>query len=269
MTLYIDDSGSRNPDRNPADKLPKHGHDWFGLGGVMVRDDEEASVRDHHAAFCKEWDLNAPLHSTEIRNRSGNFARLGQLPPEKLDAFHQAVTALVTSRPLTAIACVVDRPGYNHRYRDKYGRKRWSLCKTAFTVVVERAAKYAMRHGCRLRVYVERSDKKTDNRMRSYYDGLRNDGHPFDPGNAAKYQPLTTEELHATLYEFRTKEKSSPLMQIADVCLWPMCMGGYDRTNRPYSALRAAGTLIDCKLDPAAVEAEGIKYSCWDLNPKG
>lgn len=266
MTLYIDDSGSRHPDRNPGDTLPKHGYDWFGLGGVMVRDDEEAAVRQEHAALCNEWGLDAPLHSTEIRNRSGHFAWLGQLPTAKRDAFLEALARLVTGPQLTAIACVVDRPGYNHRYRDIYGRKRWSLCKTAFTVVVERAAKYAMNHDCRLRVYVERSDKRTDNRMRSYYDTLRNDGHPFNPNNAAKYQPLTGVQLHTTLYEFRTKDKSSPLMQLADICLWPMCMGGYDPTNRPYRTLKEAGTLIDCKLDPAVVEFEGIKYSCWDLN---
>lgn len=266
MSLYIDDSGSRHPDRNPADVLPAHGHDWFGLGGVIVRDDEAQSVRDRHASLSSKWELKGPLHSAEIRGFSGHFTWLGQRAPDERSAFLQDLTELVTSPQLTAIACVVDRPGYNHRYRDKYGRKRWSLCKTAFTVVVERAAKYALRHGCRLRVLVERSDKRTDNRMRGYYDMLRRDGNPFDPGNASKYAPLTSEQLHDTLYEFRTKNKSSPLMQIADLCLWPMCMGGYEPKNRPYRALKDAGTLIDCKLDSAAVPVEGIKYSCWDLN---
>ena len=120
---------------------------------------------------------------------------------------------------------------------------------TAFTVVVERAAKFARGRGCRLRVHVERSDRSTDRRLQSYYEDMRSVGHPFNRDNAAKYAPLSADSLRATLLEFRTKQKTSPLIQIADLCLWPRCTGGYAPDNRSFAALRTVGTLID---SPAA-----------------
>jgi hypothetical protein len=132
-------------------------------------------------------------------------------------------------------------------------------------VVVERTAKFARDNGCLLRVHVEKSDRKTDRMLLGYYDDLRTHGHPFDVVNASKYRPLGAAELRETLYEFRTKDKSSPLIQIADIVLWPMCIGGYNPDNRSYTALRTAGTLIDGKLAPEDVPHRGIKYSCWDL----
>lgn len=263
MCLYLDDSGTRHPDRNGT--LPAHGHDWFGIGGVLLREADEDAVRTKHAAFCQKWDIRHPLHSAEIRARSKNFTWLGSLTGEKHGEFMADIGALATSTELIAIACVVDRPGYNHRYVAKYGRLRWSLCKTAFTIVVERAAKFALEGGKRLRVYVERADKETDKRLRGYYDEMRATGHPFDPGNSSKYAPLTQEELTATLYDFKLKDKTSPPMQLADLCLWPVCIGGYDKDNVAYAALRTAGTLIDCKLQPEDAPLRGIKYSCWDL----
>jgi hypothetical protein len=265
MILHLDDSGTRNPDRHPGDQLPAYGHDWFGLGGVILREDEQVGVRELHAELCRKWGIVDPLHSCEIRAKSRKFRWLKDLDAERLKTFYEDIANLVTSPHLTAIACVVDRPGYNDRYRDKYGRKRWSLCKTAFTVVVERAAKFSRRHNCRLRVHVERCDKSTDARLRRYYDELVTMGHPFDANNAAKYEPLTAPELKSTLLEFRTKRKTSPLIQIADLCLWPMCIGGYDLNNRSFATLRDAGTLIDSKLPDGCAAAEGIKYSCWEL----
>ena len=77
--------------------------------------------------------------------------------------------------------------------------------------------------------------------------------------------PIKAAELADTLYEFRTKAKSSPLMQMADLYLWPICMGGYDPQNRPYARLIEDRKLIDCTLEPEQVPALGIKYSCWEL----
>lgn len=264
LNLYLDDSGTRHPDREVG-RQPAHGHDWFAMGGILLRDEDEDVVRAKHASFCAEWAIDYPLHSTEIRASSKNFKWVNTLPPARRGQFMEGLGTLVTSEELTALACVIDRPGYNHRYTARYGRQRWLLCKTAFNVVVERAAKYARSRGCRLRVFVEKSDKETDEMLRSYYDHLRTHGHPFDGDAAAKYAPLTAGELAHTLYDFKTKAKSSPPMQLADLCLWPICMGGYTPTNRAYDALRRAGTLIDSKLEPGEVVERGIKYSCWEL----
>jgi hypothetical protein len=130
--------------------------------------------------------------------------------------------------------------GLQRAHRDKYGRQRWSLCKTTFNIVVERTAKFARERGSPLRVYVEKSDRETDKRLRGYYDELRAAGH-------------------------KTKDKTSPPMQVADLCLWPLCIGGYDAANKADAALKAAGTLIDCKIPLDEVAARGIKYSCWEL----
>lgn len=51
---------------------------------------------------------------------------------------------LMRDAPVIGLACVIDWPGYNKRYAEKYAENRWMLCKTAFSVVVERAAKFAI-----------------------------------------------------------------------------------------------------------------------------
>ena len=143
------------------------------------------------------------------------------------------------------------------------------LCKTAFSVAVERAAKYARKHGCKLKVFVERCDKPSDRMIESYYDDLRAKGMPFAADTSEKYAPLSQAELHETLYEFRKKDKTSPPMQMADLYLWPMCIGGYHPENRPYARLKGDGKLIDCGLEAEAIPFLGIKYSCFEeVEPK-
>jgi len=162
------------------------------------------------------------------------------------------------------LACVIDRPGYNSRYREKWGRNRWLLCKTAFCVAVERAAKFAISEGAVLRVFPERTSKVDDELLRGYFDDLRISGHPFDKKNAADYSPLTAEQYKTVLYDFKTKFKSSAMAQVADMYLWPMCMGGYHRSNRAYKALVEAGKLIDCRLEGKQLAELGVKYSCFE-----
>jgi hypothetical protein len=40
MHLYMDDSGTRHPDRKPK-YMPEHGRDWFSLGGVLIKQEDE------------------------------------------------------------------------------------------------------------------------------------------------------------------------------------------------------------------------------------
>ena len=136
--------------------------------------------------------------------------------------------------------------------------------RAAFAIAVERAAKYARERGWKLKVFVERSDRKTDRRMENYYDDLRHEGYSFDATNSAKYSPLNATLLKDTLYDFKIKSKTSPLMQLADLYLWPMCIGGYDPGNRTYRRLLTDGRLIDCILPADVVDSDGIKYSCWE-----
>jgi hypothetical protein len=89
---------------------------------------------------------------------------------------------------------------------------------------------------CRLRIYPERCNKKEDGVLKGYYNELKTGGPPFDPTTSEKYRPLAAEEFNATLLEFLPKAKTSPMVQFADLYLWPMCMGGLQTGQSPVQA---------------------------------
>lgn len=264
LQFYMDDSGTRRLDHNPG-KRAAHGKDWFALGGILVNDDDEDEARARHAEFCRDWGITYPLHSVEIRGHKGKFLWLTHLPEARRDEFYEALYQMMRNSPVLGLACVIDRPGYNHRYLGRYGRESWRLCKTAFAVAVERAAKAAIRRQRKLRVLPERCNKPEDQMLCSYYNGLRTVGMPFSTDTSSKYAPLTNKQLGETLYEFRLKAKTSPMSQFADLYLWPICMGGYHESNRTYARLMADGKLIECTLPREAWDSLGSKYSCFDL----
>lgn len=263
INFYMDDSGARHPDNDPG-KRAAHGYDWFALGGVLVADEDEAEARSLHEDFCKRWKITYPLHSVDIRGRTEDFFWL-LTDREQADKFYEDLYQLMRAAPVVGLACTIDRPGYNHRYRDKYSDQRWLLCKTAFNISVERAAKYARSKGRKLRVNPERCNKAEDALLRGYYEDMRLKGLPFAADTSGKYAPLSQAALFETLYEFKPKFKSSPMAQFADLYLWPICMGGYHESNRPYRRLREDGKLIECSLPQEARAAEASKYSCFDL----
>lgn len=261
LHFYIDDSGSKDPDRNPKDlQFP----DWFALGGVIVHADEKDHVDAAILHFRGAWPQigNRPLRSYDIRNQSNGFNWLKTLPGAECERFYDELTALILGLPITLLACVVDRPGYNARYLKVYGPRRWTLCRTAFSIVVERAAKLAVHSRARMRVYAESSDIPTEERFKLYYEELRKNAAPFDDTRSAKYRPLDAGSMRKALFEFRVKTKESLLMQLADLVLWPMCKGGYDREFRVYRDLAEAGKLLDCHCTEEN-GLQGIKYSCF------
>lgn len=264
LNFYLDDSGTRRPDHKPG-KRAAHGRDWFALGGVLVRQEDEAEARRLHQGFCERWNVTVPLHSSEIRARTGGFLWLNERSREEQAAFYEDLYVMMREAPVLGLACVIDRPGYNHRYQERYGRQSWALCKTAFTVSLERAAKHARGMGYRLRVLPERCNKPEDQALAGYYEDLKATGMPFATDTSGKYRPLTAAEFGETLYELRPKRKSSPMIQLADLYLWPMCMGGYNEGTRPYQRLKADGKLIECVLEADEVPHRGTKYSCFDL----
>lgn len=110
-----------------------------------------------------------------------------------------------------------------------YRRRRTpvQLCRTAFSIAVERAVKHARRLGCRLRVLPERSSKDDERRIAQYYQELRKQGSPFDAATSNRYAPLSAAECAETLMELRFKSKSSPMAQIAALYLWPILWERY------------------------------------------
>ena len=261
--FYIDDSGARDPDRNRNASSTEP--DWFALGGLLIDAADKDAAKAAIVAFRERWSEmeDRPFRSYDIRNKQDRFRWLASATRERQQEFMTELTALIVGLPIHVLACVVDRPGYNKRYMSEYGPRRWRLCRTAFNIVVERAAKVALHRGTRLRVYAERSDKHTENHFKDYFDEMRKVGLPFNATTSEKYRPLSQEQLQATLFEFRIKTKESALMQFADLVLWPVCRGGYDKAHRPYNELLKAGKLIEVQ----CTEENGLlgtKYSCFD-----
>ena len=262
ILLYMDESGSRDPDRHPRQKADAP--DWFGIGGVLVKAADKPCIEAAMGAFRLRWPQmdKHPLRSYDIRNKTGRFRWLSQLDETRLTAFYDDLSSMISSLPIVVTGCVVHRPGYNERYLEQYGPRRWKLCKTAFHIAVERAAKYALHHGARMRVYVERSDKVTEAQLKEYFDAMRTAGHPFNSETSAKYHPMPADQLRPTLFEFGVKTKESQLMQLADLVLWPICRGGYWPDDRAYGLLQSSGQLLDAHCSEAN-GLMGIKYSCF------
>jgi hypothetical protein len=259
----MDDSGARHPDRKSG-KSPAHGYDWFALGGILIKQEDEPLARALHEAFCDEWQIDYPIRSADVRGTTNDFSWVNDLPKNEAEDFYEDLYTMMKDAPVIGLACVIDRPGYNARYREKYGKQRWVLCKTSFNVAVERAAKYARRQNYKLRVAPERCNKHEDGLLKQYYDELRTVGTPFAKDTSEKYEPLTPEHLRETLYEFRLKNKTSPMAQFADLYLWPICMGGYHASNRPYQRLKKDGKLIECAVPEAEWSVLATKYSCFE-----
>ena len=91
---------------------------------MLLLDRDVAALKARYAELCARWSITYPLHSSEIRSRVENFRWLRQRSDTERAEFFEDIAKLVTSSELAATACVIDRPGYNHRYREKYGRAR-------------------------------------------------------------------------------------------------------------------------------------------------
>lgn len=260
--LYLDESGSRNPDHQQSPRAD--GLDHFAFGGLLLKSEDTLRVKELHATFMKRFELKHPLHSTEIRGRKANFAWLGR-DSARATQFHEALDQLMMEIPGHVTGCVVHRPGYDARYRDRYGDERWRLCKSAYTIVVERAAKIARANGRKLLVYVEACGKREDREIAAYHKDMRKEGMYFDARTSAMYKPagatLLEETLTSTPYFVK---KSHPIMQMSDLVLYPIVKGRYDASYKPFQQLRNAGKLIDATLSHDERKEIGIKYYCFD-----
>jgi hypothetical protein len=261
MNFYMDDSGTRRPDRAPTPCDPSSPN-FFALGGILVNSEQEEEIRRAHATLCQRWSIAYPLHSVDIRHAKGNFTWLKR-DGDEYTRFMRDLNHFVTSAKVRCLACVIDRPGHDSRYRPKYGRRQWHLCRTAFYIAVERAAKAAMREGRKLRVMPERTNPGDERRIRDYYASMKTDGCLFDTPSP-KYAPMNAGDFGAVLHELRFKDKNSPMAQLADLVLWPLAISRY-RHNRAYDEFRKHRLLLDDWLPAHECEERGTKYSCFGL----
>ncbi|MCR9124006.1 MAG: DUF3800 domain-containing protein [Phyllobacteriaceae bacterium] len=264
LHLYFDDTGSRDPDRvSSPDAKRRDGMDCFGLGGVLIREEDIDGVFAAHKAFCADWEIDYPLHSSKIRGGQGKFGWLKK--PDNAASFLPALEDYLLSLPIISIACAVHRPGYVHRYKDRYQERLWFMCKTAYSILIERAAKYADSEGRKLEVFFEMTGRKEDKDIAQYTKELKKTGPPFATGTSEAYTPFTASDFRRiVLGEPRQRTKKTPMIQIADLVLYPMAKGRYDPTYRPYVRLSDGGKLIDCYLAEDERPLRGIKYSCFD-----
>jgi hypothetical protein len=267
LLYYMDDSGTRTIDRQRPTFDPRRPN-HFALGGVLVLEEQESEIDAAHARLCEKWGIKYPLHSVDMRAGAKEFSWLRRGSTD-YENFMRDLTRMLTTIPVTALACVMDRPGYDVRYRETYPRSTWHLCRTAFSIAVERAAKHARRLGRALRVYPEKSARADEKRIREYYKSLITGGAPFDAGRSRGYEPLRAHEFDETLIELRFRGKSWPCMQVADLYLWPIAMHRYGRGGLPYEAFREAGRLIEAHLPTLEIPLRGTKYSCFELVNRG
>ncbi len=168
MELYFDESGSREVDHKPGKTASLR--DYFALGGILIEARHTRAVWDLHQRFCDSWKINYPLHSHEIRNRQQHFLWLRN--KEIRDLFLDGLRDLMRDIPCIAMACVIDRSGYNARYKSVY-RTRWKLCKTAFAILIERSAKFADRRGFTLTLHYEGVAAKENAQTENYAKELK------------------------------------------------------------------------------------------------
>jgi hypothetical protein len=88
---------------------------------------------------------------------------------------------------------------------------------------------------------------------------------PFDSESMAKYGPLDSKSFTEALKGLEMKAKSSPMLHVADMYLWPMGKAACDPNQRSFVRLRDCGRLVDCQIAEDARSYLGIKYSCFKL----
>ena len=260
--LYVDDSGSRLPDHGNRERR-RDGIDAFALGGVIVAAEDAPQIFDLVETLRAEFALQYPLHSHKIRSRTQEFAWLGS-DKKRADEFYTGIENLVTKMPGWVTACVVHRPGYNERYERLYGEGRWDLCRTAYQILLDRSAKFAISKNRRLIVFAERTGKHEDRNLKAYQDRLLAEGPEFDERQSAKYRPLGAAELAKTVVKnINFIRKRSPLAQAADLVLYPIVKGRYQPSYPPFQTLCKLRKVIDYAV-PEEMNHWGVKYSCFD-----
>lgn len=262
FALFIDESGSPKP--NPNDTAT-----YFALGGVLVKRADEQLIEDRVKEFKRRWQIDeaTPLHGNEIRSKKKKFAWLGKLSDEDRSKFMEDLTNTISSLPITVHACVVSRQGYLDRYSAQYRENTWEMMKSAFSILVDRSVKYIADEGESIMIYYEKAGKREDGLIESYFKEIREKGHPFDTKKSSIYAPLNENELSKYLRGIEGKSKSNEILQIADLCLYPVARSKERPDDKAYIALKESCILIDSRLTADKVGTQGIKYYCFDSTP--
>jgi hypothetical protein len=260
-TLYMDETGNRRPDKN-SDKSRK-GRDWFGFGGVLITGEDNETVRQLVQTFGEKWELRSPAHITDMLSENKGFSWLGRSTQKTRDEFWADWRATLCNAPVMGIGCVIDRPGYLARgYLEKH-KDPWLLCRSAFDITVERAAKIAKFDGRKLHVVFEQ-DPGVNKIVAEYFRTLKESGLEFDETASEKYRPLTQQEFSETLGRISHKPKAHLLLQVADSYIYAMSRIAYDKRFWLYRHLRDRKRIAEFALPSEHLPQLGVKYYCFD-----
>lgn len=264
LTFYMDESGSRQPDKKPdASRL---GRDWFAFGGFIIRREDEDPAKWARDEVAHQLGVSNPFHITDMLSESKKFSFLHKKSERERIQFWSQYQQFLADLPVFGLACVIDRPGYVARgYVEKHPDTKWLLCRSAFDIAVERAVKYAIREGRRLRIIFE-SDAPFDPIVKGYFANLKENGLAFDGANSEKYTPLSQQDFADTLTTIEARPKSNRLLQVADSYIYAMARGKYDKRFSLWRQLCDSKRISNFALggDAAAIRAMGIKYYCFD-----
>lgn len=237
----------------------------------MSAEDEE-TVKAALSAFVRPWpQITAPLHLTDMRSEKKKFAWIGKLPGPDREKFWSEYRSFLARIPVAGTACVIDRPGYVARgYGKREGDSKWLLCRSAFDIVVERAAKLAKQQGRRLKIFNEMADPATNAMIEGYFENIKKKGMGFDAATSAKYLPLTPDEFNHLLLDIEGKNKSNRLMQIADTYVYAIARGSYDRKFGIYRRIAESGRLVTSQVASGLSPILGVKTYCssWSRPPE-
>lgn len=261
--FYIDETGNRNPDQKP-DRHREH-RDWFGIGGILVKSEDIQDCKDKRQAFAEKWNVTSPFHMTDMLGNHKKFAWLGRIPEEERHKFWGEYKTLLATVPAIGLSCIIDRPGYVARGYLKDNPDRWLLCRSAFDISVERAAKIARKDGRKLNIVFEQ-DAGINEIIVGYFKSLKANGLGFNEARSDKYGPLTQAEFAETLSGIEYKPKSNSILQLADSYLYAMARHPYDKKFDVYCRLRDSRKTANTCLENDEIASMGIKHYCFELH---
>jgi hypothetical protein len=72
------------------------------------------------------------------------------------------------------------------------------------------------------------------------------------------------DKLSELLRGIDSKRKGNAVMQLSDLCLYPVTQAKEDPGNKAFLSLKNANLLVDCYLTQGQLDEMGIKYYCFD-----
>lgn len=155
--LFLDESGIPGEDG------------IFALGGVAIRADQWAEVKDRFETCLKEagWPADKEFKWSEI-SRSTAAA----------DAAYPVYDCLATL-PVHCLVTVLYTEGDDPVNREKFFANPDLIYRTAFTFVAERYQRFLAHHESHGVIVLDSRQYETDDRLRRYFDRIHTEGTDF------------------------------------------------------------------------------------------